>query len=189
MEKKRLIVALSGASGAILGVRFLQALSAYRDWESHLILSKAAETTLVEETGLHPEEASQMADHSYSIENMGAAIASGTYKTEGMVIIPCSMKTAAGICCGYSDNLLLRAADVCLKERRKLVLVARETPLSEVHLRNMYELSKMGAILLPPMLTFYNHPNTIDDMIHHIIGKTLDCFGLELQNFRRWGAC
>ena len=120
------------------------------------------------------------------LKNIGASIASGTYRTEGMIIVPCSMKTLAGIHSGYSDNLLLRAADVTIKERRKLVLVARETPFSHIHLRNMTELAQMGAIILPPMLTYYNLPVTIQDMTNHIAGKVLDIFGIELEGFNRW---
>ena len=127
-----------------------------------------------------------MADHVYDLHDIGASIASGTFKTEGMVVVPCSMKTVAGIHSGYSDNLLLRAADVTLKERRKLVLVARETPLHTIHLRNMMELSQMGAIILPPMLTFYNRPENIQQMVEHIAAKVLDIYGIESKKFRRW---
>ena len=117
---------------------------------------------------------------------MAASVSSGTFRTEGMVIIPCSMKTLAGIACGYSDNLLLRAADVTLKERRKLVLVTRETPLSQIHLRNMLSLTQTGAVILPPMLTYYNNPQTIEDMTRHIVGKVMAEFGLEHPKFHRW---
>ena len=127
-----------------------------------------------------------LADECHDIKNIGASIASGTYKTEGMIVVPCSMKTVAGIASGYSDNLLLRAADVTLKERRKLVLVARETPFNTIHLRNMLELSQMGAIILPPMLTFYNKPQSMDDMVNHIAGKILDVFDIEYQKLCRW---
>ena len=118
---------------------------------------------------------------------MHSSISSGSFKTEGMVIVPCSMKTLGGICGGYSDSLLLRAADVTLKERRKLLLVTRETPLSEIHTRNMYELTKCGAIIMPPVLSFYNKPETIEDMVVHICGKITDLFSINMKNYRRWG--
>jgi flavin prenyltransferase len=133
------------------------------------------------------EEVAALATRCHPLEDVGASIASGTFKTRGMVIVPCSMKTLAGVASGYSDNLLLRAADVTLKERRKLVLVARESPLSPVHLRNMQTVSDDGAILLPPMLTFYNRPECIDDLVRHMVGKILDIFDLELPRFKRWG--
>lgn len=128
----------------------------------------------------------KMADYVYDNQNIGAAPASGSFRTDGMIVVPCSMKTAAGIASGYSDNLLLRAADVTLKERRRLVLVARECPLSTIHLRNLYELSRYGAVILPPVLSFYNHPDSLDCCIRHITGKILDMFGLEGEGYRRW---
>jgi polyprenyl P-hydroxybenzoate/phenylacrylic acid decarboxylase-like protein len=134
------------------------------------------------------EQVAALADRFHPIEDVGALIASGTFKTAGMVVVPCSMKTVAGISTGYSDNLLLRAADVMIKERRKLVLVARESPLSLVHLRNLQSVAELGAVILPPVLTFYNHPACIEDMSRHIVGKILDVFDLELPRFRRWGS-
>lgn len=133
------------------------------------------------------EDISRLADTVYDNENIGAAIASGSFQTIGMVVAPCSMKTVAGIHSGYSDNLLLRAADVILKERRKLVLVARECPLSTIHLRNLYELSQMGAVVLPPVLSYYHHPDSLDAAVNHIVGKILDQFGLDAPHFTRWG--
>ena len=123
----------------------------------------------------------------YDIKDIGASIASGTYKTEGMIVVPCSMKTVSGIACGYSDNLLLRAADVTIKERRNLVVVARECPFSQIHLKNMLYLAELGAIIMPPMVTYYNNPVSFDDMNRHIIGKILDRFGIEISGFNRWG--
>jgi polyprenyl P-hydroxybenzoate/phenylacrylic acid decarboxylase-like protein len=178
---------MSGASGAILGVELLKALRAFPAWESHLVISGGARRTIEHETGMAVAEVEALATRSYPLEDIGASIASGTFKTQGMVIVPCSMKTLAGVATGYSDNLLLRAADVTLKERRNLVLVARETPLSPLHLRNMQAASDLGAILLPPVLTFYNHPFAIEDMTRHIVGKILDIFGLEMPRFQRWG--
>ena len=172
--KKRLVVGLSGASGAILCVSLLEAMRREKDWEVHLVTSEAGERVLHEETGMSGTELA------------GRAIASGTFETEGMAVVPCSMKTLAGICHGYAENLLLRAADVTLKERRKLVLVARETPLGLVHLRNMTALAEMGVTILPPMLTYYQHPQSIEDMTTHIVGKIMREFRLEAPGFRKW---
>lgn len=183
--KQRLIVGISGASGAPLALALLKAL---RDTpvETHLIVTRGGEMTLRQECGMEPEETAALADVVYDNENIGAAVASGSYQTMGMVVVPCSMKTAAGIYSGYSDNLLLRAADVVLKERRKLVLVARESPLSTLHLRNLYELSRMGAVILPPMLCYYNHPASVADATNHVVARILDHFGLEAPGSRRW---
>ena len=183
---KRLVVGMSGASGAVLGVELLRAMQGFPEWETHLVLSRAARRTLECETGLAAEEVEALATQAHLLEDIGASLASGTFRTEGMVIVPCSMKTLAGVVTGYSDNLLLRAADVTLKERRKLVLVPRESPLSLLHLRNLQSAAELGALILPPMLTFYNHPRSIEDMIHLTVGKLLDAFGLELQGFPRW---
>ena len=169
MDKKRIIVGISGASGMPLAWELLRQLRARRD---------QAET--------HLQVLEKMADYVYDNQNIGAAPASGSFRTDGMIVVPCSMKTAAGIASGYSDNLLLRAADVTLKERRRLVLVARECPLSTIHLRNLYELSRYGAVILPPVLSFYNHPDSLDCCIRHITGKILDMFGLEGEGYRRW---
>lgn len=142
--------------------------------------------TLRRETGQKPEQLEKMADYVHDNHNIGAAPASGSFRTDGMIVVPCSMKTVAGIASGYSDNLLLRAADVTLKERRRLVLVTRECPLSSIHLRNMYELSRMGAVILPPVLSFYNHPDSLDCCVKHITGKILDLFGMEGEGYHRW---
>lgn len=186
-NKKRLVIGMSGASGALLGIQMLEILKENPKWESHLVISKGAEETIKQETEYTIEDVIKLADNAYSIKDIGASIASGTFKTEGMVIVPCSMKTVAGIACGYSDNLLLRAADVTIKERRNLVLVARESPLSTIHLRNMLTLSELGAIIIPPMITYYNKPNNLNDLNRHIIGKVLDRFGIEVNGFNRWG--
>lgn len=183
----RLIIGMSGASGAILGIELLKALQDFPDWESHLVISKGARRTIEHETSLKVAEVEALATRCHPLEDVGASIASGTFKTRGMVIVPCSMKTLAGVATGYSDNLLLRAADVVIKERRNLVLVARESPLSPLHLRNMQSAADLGAIILPPVLTFYNHPFTIEDMTRHMVGKILDIFGLEMSRFQRWG--
>lgn len=161
--KKRLLVGVSGASGAPIAVEVLRLLREYEAVESHLIVTDAAKMTLKQETGLSMEEVFRLADFVYENDNIGARPASGSFRMEGMVVVPCSMKTAAGIVSGYSDNLLLRAADVMLKERRKLVLVARESPFSTIHLRNLYEISRMGGIIMPPMLTYYHKPQTLQD--------------------------
>ena len=139
-----------------------------------------------QESEISMEEICALADVVYENDNIGASIASGTFKTMGMVVVPCSMKTAAGIHSGYSDNLLLRAADVTLKEQRKLVLVPRECPLSPIHLRNLYELSMMGVQILPPVLSYYQHPQTVRDCTLHMAGKILDQFGIEIEEFQRW---
>lgn len=186
-NKKRLVVGMSGASGAVLGIEILKILKDIPEWETHLVISKGAEMTISDETEYTLEEVQNLADKVYDIRNIGASIASGTFKTEGMVIVPCSMKTVAGVATGYSDNLLLRAADVTLKERRSLVVVARESPLSTIHLRNMLTLAEAGAIIIPPMVTYYNKPLSLEDMNRHIAGKILDKFGIEISGFKRWG--
>lgn len=184
--KKRLVIGISGASGIPIAIELLRELSKNPDWESHLVISKGGQRTLEQESNVTFEELTAMADRFYNISDIGASIASGTFEVEGMVIVPCSMKTIGGIASGYSDNLLLRAADVNLKERRKLVLVARETPLSSIHLENMLKLSNVGAIIMPPMQTYYNLPKNIDDMIYHAVGKILNIYGIPYSRFRRW---
>lgn len=169
-----------------IALELLRQLKANPEVEAHLVYTRGAEMTLAQETDLTLNELHALADVVYDNHNVGDKPASGTFKTIGMVVVPCSMKTVAGICSGYSDNLLLRAADVTIKERRRLVLVARETPLSPIHLRNLLELSQMGVEIMPPMLTYYNHPKTVEDCTRHIVGKILDRFGIEGQCFRRW---
>lgn len=185
--KKRLVIGISGASGAILGIELLKILQQNTEYETHLVISRGAEETIPQETRYRLSEVMELADCIYNVKNIGASIASGTFKTEGMIVIPCSMKTAAGIACGYSDNLLLRAADVTMKERRKLVLVTRETPLSTIHLRNMLTLSELGAVIMPPMVSYYNKPANLEEMNRHILGKILDQFGIEIERYKRWG--
>ena len=187
INKKRLVVGISGASGAILGIEVLKLLKDNPEWESHLVISKGGEMTINDETGYTLEEVIALADKAYDIKNIGESIASGTFKAEGMVIVPCSMKTIAGIACGYSDNLLLRAADVTIKEGRKLVLAAREAPLSTIHLRNMLTLAEAGVIIIPPMVTYYSKPLTLEEMNRQIAGRLLDKFGIEISGFKRWG--
>ncbi|MEF2070091.1 UbiX family flavin prenyltransferase [Consotaella aegiceratis] len=184
--KKRLIVGISGASGAILGIEILKAMQLFADWETHLVISESGSRTIVHETPYSPREVAALADRSHAPADIGASIASGTFKTEGMVVAPCSMNTLGAVAGGLSTNLLLRAADVVLKERRKLVLLARETPLSPVHVRNLELVLSYGAIVMPPVMTFYHRPQTIDDMVRHMVGKVLDLFDLELPGLKRW---
>lgn len=188
MDKTRLIIGMSGASGAPLALELLNQLSTFykESIETHLILTKGFTMTLFQETNCSLEKLYSMADVVHDINNIGAGPASGSFKTGGMIVIPCSMKTVAGIVSGYSDNLLLRAADVTLKEQRKLVLVARECPLGPIHLRNLYEISRLGAVIVPPMLSYYNCPKTVEECTSHIVGKVLDQFGLECNDFIRW---
>ncbi len=185
-RKKRLVVGISGASGAILGIRLLEAMRLYPEWETHLVISEGGRRTIEHESGYTVAQVRALATECHPLDDIGASIASGTFKTEGMVVAPCSMKTLAGVASGFAHNLLLRACDVTMKERRKLVLMVRESPLSGVHLRNMTEAASVGAILLPPVMTFYNHPQKIDDMVAHMVGKAIDIFGLELKGFKRW---
>lgn len=183
---KRLVIGISGASGANLAIRLLVAMREQEAWETHLVCSDAARRTIEHETPYTLNEVTAMADVAHDINNIGASIASGSFRTEGMVIIPCSMKTLAGIAHGYAENLLIRAADVALKERRKLLLLARETPLHGGHLNNMATVSSLGAIVMPPVMTHYIRPETIADMEFHMVGKVLHEFGLELPQYRRW---
>ena len=186
MGKHRLIIGMSGASGAPLAIELLKQLKRIDDVETHLVVSRGAKLTIEQETDVTLEEVEALADVVYDNYDIGAAIASGSYKTIGMIVVPCSMKTLAGIVSGYSDSLLLRAADVVLKEHRTLILVPRETPFSQIHLRNLYEASKLGAIIIPPMLSYYNHPKTIEDGTRHIVGKILDQFDIEGDAYKRW---
>jgi 4-hydroxy-3-polyprenylbenzoate decarboxylase len=182
----RLIVGMTGATGAVFGVRLLERLSAVPDVETHLVLSHWARSTVELETGRSVREVSALADAVYSPDDQGAAISSGSFHTDGMVIVPCSMKTLAGIRAGFADGLIGLAADVVLKERRPLVLVARETPLSEIHLENMLALTRMGARVVPPMPAFYNHPTTVDDIVDHIVARVLDQLDLPDPDAKRW---
>lgn len=183
----RLVVGITGATGAIFGVRLLQALRE-TGVETHLIVSKWGAHTLTEETPYSLERVREMAAYSYSAGDQGAAISSGSFLTSGMVIAPCSARTLAAIATGQGDNLIHRAADVVLKERRKLVLLVRETPLHEIHLENMLKLARMGAVILPPVPAFYNHPQSIEALVDHVVMRTLDQFGIHTDLTERWGS-
>jgi 4-hydroxy-3-polyprenylbenzoate decarboxylase len=182
----RLVVAMTGATGAALGIRLLERLREMADVETHLVLSTWARSTIRWETDRQARDIAELADHYYAPGDQGARISSGSFRTDGMVIIPCSMKTLAGIRTGYADGLICRAADVTLKEHRKLVLVPRETPLSQIHLENMLGLARMGAVILPPMPAFYNHPASVDDIVEHVVARVLDQFGLPARGAARW---
>jgi 4-hydroxy-3-polyprenylbenzoate decarboxylase len=182
---RRIIVGISGASGFVYGVRLLQMLKSL-DVETHLIVSKSAQTTMAYETDWKIADVLALADRHYRHDDMAACISSGSYRTLGMVVAPCSMKTLADIATGTSSTLIARAADVILKERRRLVLLARETPLHAAHLRNMLAVTEMGAIVAPPVPAFYAKPATLDDMIGHTLGRVLDLFDLDAGSVRRW---
>ncbi len=186
MRQQRLIIGVSGSSAPQLGWAILQALHCHPDIETHLVISGGADTTIHLEMGAARADFENLADVSYDPEDLGAAISSGSFHTIGMVIVPCSMKTLAAIATGTSTDLLARAADVCLKERRKLVLVTRETPLNLIHIRNMETVTLAGATVLPPMPAFYHRPETIDDLLNQTSGKILDQFGIAHQLFQRW---
>ncbi len=181
----RLIVGITGATGTIFGVRLLQMLHG-SGIETHMVMSKWGARTLIHETDHTVEQVQDMATHSYPLGDQGAAISSGSFITLGMVIVPCSMRSLAAIANGLADNLIHRAADVILKERRKLVLVVRESPFHEIHLENMLKLSRMGVVILPPVPAFYNHPQTLDDMINHVTMRILDQFDIHLDVMNRW---
>jgi len=184
-SRPRLIVGVTGATGAILGIRLLDALKA-AGIETHLIVSKWGARTLAHETLHTVEQVERMATRSYSPNDQGAAMSSGSFLTAGMVVVPCSMRTLAAIASGQSEHLIHRAADVVLKEQRKLVLVVREAPLSAIHLENMLKLSRMGVVILPPVPAFYNHPQSIEEMIDHIVMRILDQFDIHLNLTKRW---
>lgn len=183
--RKKIIVALTGATGAQIGIHTLLTLRRL-NVETHLIISKWAGETIKWETDYTPASIRALADYSYSAHDMSAAISSGSCKVDGMIVIPCSVKTLAGINAGICDDLITRAADVCLKERRRLVLSVRETPLSSIHLRNMAEVSSAGAIIAPPVMGFYTKPSSIEDMLDHMVGRLLDLFDLDTKGFERW---
>lgn len=184
---KRLVVGMSGATGAIYGIRLLEAL-VDTDIEAHLVISDAARKTITMETTWSVDDVMALAHTCYDIRDIGANIASGSFLVEGMVVIPCAMKTLSGIAHSYNDNLLVRAADVNLKEHRKVVVVARETPFHKGHLNLMMQLADLGATILPPLPAFYCLPKTIDDIINHLVGKVLDMFHIENRMFQRWGS-
>ena len=181
----RLVVGITGATGALLGVRTLQILKD-AGVETHLVLSKWGARTLLHETPHTIDYVKSLAAETYSDSDQGAAISSGSFITDGMIVAPCSVRTLAAIAHGHGDNLVHRAADVVLKERRKLVLMVREVPLSDIHLENMLKLSRMGVVIAPPVPAFYTNPQTLDDVIIHIVVRALDQFGLHLDNAHRW---
>ncbi|MEI5999425.1 UbiX family flavin prenyltransferase [Paraburkholderia bengalensis] len=186
-SKPRIVVGISGASGAMIGVRLLAALRRLGTHETHLIVSASGAVTAAQELGLTRSDLEGLADVTHNVRDIGATVASGSFLTAGMVVVPCSMKTLAGIANGFADNLLTRAADVMLKERRRLVLVARETPLNLAHLRNMTLATEMGAIVMPPVPAFYAHPQTIEDVVDHTVGRILDLFAIEHREIaKRW---
>lgn len=184
---RRLVIGISGASGVIYGIRTLQLLKE-KEIETHLIISDSGMRNIEIETGHRPEEVAAMASYTYAYKDVSAALASGSFLTDGMVVVPCTIKTLSGIANSYTNNLLVRAADVTLKEKRKLVLVVRETPLHVGHLSLMTRAATMGAHILPPIPSFYHQPKTIDDIIHQTIGKIFDYLGIEHNLFRRWGS-
>ena len=186
MNRDTIVVGTSGASGMPLLIQCLKLIrTAGRS--SVLIMSDSAVLTLRQETGSTPEDLAPLVDAVYGPGEVGAPPASGSWPAAGMLVVPCSMKTAAGICAGYADNLLLRAADVTIKEHRPLVLAARETPMSAIHLRNLHELAMLPTVrIIPPMLTFYHKPDTIDEMVYHIAAKLVEPFGVEAKEYRRW---
>mgnify|MGYP001566845477 FL=1 len=184
--KKRLIVAITGATGSIYGMRILQQLRAIGGWESHLIVSAAGVLNAWQEYGLARKDLNKLADVVHNPRDVGAAIASGSFITQGMVIAPCSMKTLSGVAHAYSDNLITRAADVILKERRRLVLLTREAPLNLAHLRNMVAVTEMGGVIFPPVPAFYSKAKTIDAIVNHTVGRVLDLFDVHQDSIARW---
>ena len=181
----RLIVAITGASGVIYGRRLLEVLH-NKNIETHLVISQTAERIIEHELNMAKEDIENLASHVYEADDWNSPIVSGSFKTDGMVIVPCSMKTLAGIANGYSDNVILRAADVTLKEKRKLILVPRETPLNVVHLRNMLDLAKQGVLIVPAMPAYYHKPKTIGVLVDYVVGKVLDLLGIKHTLYKRW---
>ena len=181
-----LVIGITGASGAIYGIRLLEVLSSTKNVETHLIVSDAAEAIIKYETGRSVQEAKELASFSYDIRDIGAQISSGSFRTDGMIVAPCTVKTMSAIANSYSENLLIRVGDVTLKERRRLLLLVRETPLHLGHLRSMERLCEMGAIIMPPAPAFYHKPQTIQDIVDHTVGKMLDIFGIAHSLFQRW---
>src|SRR5207244_4361885 len=181
----RIIVGITGATGTVFGVRTLQVLKD-SNVETHLVVSKWGARTLLHETAYAMDYVKSLASCSYGDTDQGAAISSGSFVTDGMLVAPCSMRTLAAIANGQGDNLIHRAADVILKERRKLVLMVREAPLNDIHLENMLKLSRMGVIMIPPVPAFYNHPQSVDDMVNHIVMRALDQFGIHTDAMSRW---
>ncbi len=188
IHTKRLIVAITGASGSLYGVRLLQALRNVEGWETHAVVSNAGALNAQHELSMSKKEVEALADLAYDNRDIGAAIASGSFVTHGMIVAPCSMKTLASVAHAFSDNLISRAADVILKERRRLVLVTRETPLNLAHLRNMTAVTEMGGVIFPPVPALYQSKTSIDDLVNHSVGRMLDLFGVETKGLvERWG--
>ena len=185
-KPKRLIVGITGATGSIYGIRILEALRAAGGWETHLIVSEAGMLNIHQEYKLARKDIHKLADVVHNVRDIGATVASGSFITEGMVVAPCSMKTLAGVAHAFSDNLITRAADVVLKERRRLVLVTREAPLNLAHLRNMVAVTEMGGVIFPPVHAFYSGAKTIDGLVNHTVGRLLDLFGVEHESIKRW---
>jgi len=184
--KRRLVVGITGATGAVYGVRMLEALKTAAGWESHVVLSDAGALNLWHELKMKRKDLERLADAAYHPKDIAATIASGSYLTEGMVIAPCSMKTLAAVAHAHADDLVSRAADVVLKERRRLVLLPRETPLNLAHLRNMATVTEMGGIIFPPVPAFYAAPKSIDDLVAHTVARVLDLFGIHSAKLARW---
>jgi 4-hydroxy-3-polyprenylbenzoate decarboxylase len=185
-KKKRLIVAITGASGVIYGIRTLELLRGCEDVETHLILSSSAARTIAEETDYSIDQIRELGDTLYNPKDIGAAISSGSYRTEGMIVAPCSVKTLSGIAQCFDDELVVRAADVCLKERRRVVLLFRETPLHAGHIELMAQATRNGAIVMPPVPSFYHHPASVDDIVTQTVGRALDLFGIDPHVVKRW---
>lgn len=181
-----LVIGITGASGAIYGIRLLEVLSTTKDVETHLIISKAGEENIRHETDWKPDRVKALANVCYDINDIGARLSSGSFRRDGMVVAPCSMKTLSALANSYTDNLITRAADITLKERKRLVLLAREAPLHLGHLRNMVKLTEMGAIIFPPVPAFYHKPETIKDLIDYTVGRILDLFDIQHNLFQRW---
>lgn len=181
----KLTIAITGASGVIYGKRLLEELC-NKKVETHLVISKAAKKIIKHELGASEKTLEKLANHVHEIDDWSSPIVSGSYKTDGMVIVPCSMKTLAGIATGFAENVILRAADVTLKEKRRLILVPRETPLNIIHIRNMLDLAQQGAVILPAMPAFYHKPKNIDDLVDFMVGKVLDVLGIEHNLYKRW---
>lgn len=184
-RRRRIVVAMTGATGAILGIKVLIALRRL-NVETHLVMSKWAEATIKYETDYHPSNVRALADNVHNINDMAAPVASGSFRTDGMIVVPCSMKTLAGITSGFCDDLISRTADVMLKERRRLVLVTRETPLSDIHLRNMLSITQSGAVIFPPVPAFYIRPAGVEELVDQNVGRMLDLFGIDTGDFERW---
>jgi 4-hydroxy-3-polyprenylbenzoate decarboxylase len=184
-----LIVGITGATGVILGIRLMEVLSSMKDIETHLIISEVGETTIKYETKYTVKEVKNFASYSYDIKDVGARLSSGSFKRDGMIVAPCTVKTMSALANSYNDNLIVRAGDVTLKERKKLLLLVRETPLHLGHLRSMAQLTEMGAVIMPPAMAFYHKPTRIEDLIDYGVGKMLDMFDIKHDLFKRWSGC